>query len=104
MLHDKKISSTYSCDNGIFAQSILLQAVDLGFGGCIIGSLKKDAIAKLLQLPEHLEPILAVALGKPKENVIIEDMKNGDVKYWRDDSQNHHVPKRTLDELIYKIK
>jgi len=102
LLHDKSISSVYSCDNGIFAQSILLQAVDLGFGGCMIGSFKKEALSVLLQLPAHLEPIMVIALGKPKENVIIEEMKEGNVKYWRDDQQNHHVPKRSIDELIYR--
>jgi nitroreductase len=103
LLHDKNISSTYSCDNGIFAQSILLQATDLGYGGCMIGSFKKDPIARLLGLPESLEPILVIALGQPKENIIIEDMKDGNIKYWRDNDQNHHVPKRTLEELIYRL-
>jgi nitroreductase len=104
MLHDKSITSTYSCDNGIFGQSILLQAVDLGFGGCMIASFKKVALTELLKLPGNLEPIMVIALGKPKETVIVEDIKDGDIKYWRDENQNHHVPKRTLDELIYKIK
>lgn len=101
LLHDTSISQGYSCDNGIFAQSILLQAVELGFGGCMIASFKKDGIAQLLKLPESLVPILVIALGKPKEVVIIDDIKDGDVKYWRDDRQNHHVPKRSLDELLY---
>lgn len=104
LLHDKEISAGYSCDNGIFAQSILLQAVDLGFGGCMIGTFKKEPLSKLLDLPDNLEIILVIALGKPKENVMVEDMKNGDFKYWRDQDHNHHVPKRTLDELIYKPK
>ncbi|MCK9627546.1 MAG: nitroreductase family protein [Bacteroidales bacterium] len=104
LLHDKNISSTYSCDNGIFAQSILLQAVDMGFGGCMIASFKKEAITELLKLPENLEPIMVIALGKPKEIVIVDDIKDGDIKYWREENRNHHVPKRTLDELIYKIK
>jgi len=101
LLHDKDISAGYSCDNGIFAQSILLQAVDLGFGGCMIGTFKKDSLSELLKLPENLEIILVIALGKPKETVIVDVMKNGDFKYWRDQDQNHHVPKRTLEELIY---
>jgi len=101
LIHDKNISAGYSCDNGIFAQSILLQAVDLGFGGCMIASFRKDGISELLHLPENLDPIMVIALGKPKEVVIVDEIKDGDVKYWRDDMQNHHVPKRTLDELLY---
>ena len=101
LLHDTNISQGYSCDNGIFAQSILLQAVDLGFGGCMIATFKKESLSQLLKLPEHLVPILVIALGKPKEVVVVDDIKEGDFKYWRDDQQNHHVPKRTLEELIY---
>jgi hypothetical protein len=42
-------------------------------------------------------------LGEPIENVIIEEMKDGDVKYWRDSWANHHVPKRSLEELIIAL-
>ena len=101
LLHDMSISQGHSCDNGIFAQSILLQAVDLGFGGCMIATFKKDEITQLLRLPKYLTPIMVIALGKPKEVVVIDDIKMGDVKYWRDAGNIHHVPKRTLDELIY---
>jgi nitroreductase len=101
LLHDTSVSQGYSCDNGIFAQSILLQAVDLGFGGCMIATFKKDEITQLLRLPKYLTPIMVIALGKPKEVVVIDDIKMGDVKYWRDAGNIHHVPKRTLDELIY---
>jgi hypothetical protein len=46
---------------------------------------------------------LVLALGKPVEDVIIEEIKNGDVKYWRDKEKRHHVPKRSVDELILKL-
>jgi len=101
LLHDKNISAGYSCDHGIFAQSILLRAVELGFGGCMIATFKKDVLSGLLKLPEHLEMIMVIALGKPKEIVVVDDIKEGDVKYWRDSEQIHHVPKRTLEELIW---
>jgi nitroreductase len=101
LIHDKNISAGYSCDNGIFAQSILLQAVDLGFGGCMIASFKKEPLTALLKLPDNMEIILVIALGKPKEKVVVDDIKENDIKYWRDQDQIHHVPKRTLEELIY---
>ncbi|MDD2426369.1 MAG: nitroreductase family protein, partial [Bacteroidales bacterium] len=71
LLHDTTISQGYSCDNGIFAQSILLQAVDLGLGGCMIASFNKETICKLLNLPAELVPVLVIALGKPKEVVVV---------------------------------
>ena len=103
LLHDKNISAGYSCDNGIFAQSILLQAVDLGYGGCMIATYDKPQLSQLLKLPEYLEPILVIAIGKPKEIVVIDDVNNGDIKYFRDEQQVHHVPKRSLEELIYRM-
>jgi nitroreductase len=101
LLHDTTISQGYSCDNGIFAQSILLQAVDMGYGGCMIASFNKDVIKEALELPDYLAPVMVIALGKPKEVVVIDDIKDGDIHYWRDEEQVHHVPKRTLEELVY---
>lgn len=99
-MHDTMISNNFYCDDGIAAQSILLTATEKGLGGCIIASVKKELLAKTLGLPEHLQIIQVIALGKPAEKVVIEPMKDGDIKYWRDNNQVHHVPKRSLDELV----
>ena len=82
---------------------MLLQAVELGYGGCIIASVKREALAQVLHLPENLEILQVIALGKPKENVVVDDMVDNGYKYWREEDGTHHVPKRTLDELIVKI-
>ena len=99
-LHDTTIARNYFCDDGIAAQSILLTAVEKGLGGCIIASVKKELLRQALDLPKHLEIIQVLALGKPAEKVVLEKMKAGDIKYWRDENEVHHVPKRPLDELI----
>lgn len=99
-LHDTSIAGNYFCDDGIAAQSILLTAVDKGLGGCIIVSVKKEQLSSTLNLPDHLKIIQVIALGKPAEKVVIEEIKKGDIKYWRDENQVHHVPKRPLSELI----
>jgi nitroreductase len=103
VLHDKNISENRYCDDGIAMQSILLGAVEDGYGGCIIGSVNKAKVSKILNLPDHLEVLWVLALGKPAETVVIEDMKDNNVKYWRDENQIHHVPKRKPEELIYHI-
>ncbi len=88
-------------DVGIVAQTMLLGAVELGFGGCMIGNFTPEKVAGALALPENLEPVLVVALGKPQETVIVEDAApGGDIGYYRDAQDRHHVPKRTLEELI----
>lgn len=101
ILGDKSIRQHFGCDHGIAAQSILLGATEMGLGGCIIGSIQKGEIMRALKIPEHCEILLVIALGKPKEKVQIEAVNEaGDIRYWRDAQGVHHVPKRSLDEII----
>jgi nitroreductase len=102
MLGKRKESPNIDADYGIAMQTILLSAAEKGYGGCLIGSIDKDKIRRLLDIPEELEISVIIALGKPKEKVVIDEVKNGDIKYWRDEQQIHHVPKRSLADLIYK--
>ena len=103
VVHDKSISENRYCDDGIAVQTLLRAAVEDGYGGCVIGSVNKPKVAGLLNLPGHFEILWVIALGKPAETVVIEEMKDNNVKYWRDESQVHHVPKRSVDELVYSI-
>jgi nitroreductase len=101
ILGDKRLELDFNYDAGIAVQSILLGAVEKGLGGCIIGSVQRQTLAKTLKIPEYYEVLLVLALGKPKEKVVIEKVgSSGDVKYWRDTGRIHHVPKRSLDEII----
>jgi nitroreductase len=101
ILGDTEISPNFGCDHGIAAQSILLGAAEKGLGGCIIGTVQRPSLQQALNIPAHLEILLAIALGKPKENVVLEPLgTSGDIKYWRDEEQTHHVPKRALEDLV----
>lgn len=100
-LGDTGISNSYNYDNGIAAQTILLGAVEQGLGGCMILSVQKEKLRDLLKIPAQFEILLVIALGKPKETVILENLgADGDVKYWRDKDEKHHVPKRLLKDII----
>jgi nitroreductase len=101
ILGDQNITKDFGCDYGIVAQSMLLGATELGLGGCMIGSIQRTELRRELEIPSHFEILLVIALGKPRESVKIEVVgPEGDVKYWRDENDIHHVPKRSLDELI----
>jgi nitroreductase len=103
ILGDKSVSESFSVDHGIAAQSIMLGATEAGLGGCMIASIKRELLRNELNIPERFEILLILAIGRPVENVVIEKIKDNDVKYWRDEMQNHHVPKRSLEELILKL-
>ncbi len=101
ILGDTEISRSFGCDHGIAAQSILLGATEKGLGGCMIASIEKEGLLKTLEIPPRYEILLVLALGKPKETVVIETVgPSGDIKYWRDSKGVHHVPKRPLDDII----
>lgn len=101
ILGDKKITTDFWCDHGITSQTILLGAIEKGLRGCIIGSIDRDRLREILKIDSSLEILLVLALGEPKEEIVIETVKeDGDVKYWRDGKGIHHVPKRPLKEII----
>ncbi|HEY9125115.1 MAG TPA: nitroreductase family protein [Bacteroidales bacterium] len=105
ILLDKHISENPFCDHGIVAQTMLLGAVEKGYGGCMIMNIKKEELSNILNLPEHFEILMVIALGKPIEQVVLETMpQDGNFQYWRDEQQVHHVPKRSVNELILKIQ
>ena len=101
ILGDKDISQTFGVNHGIAAQSILLGATEKGLGGCMVASIKKDILRSALNILLKYEILLVLALGKPAEKVVVEKVgEDGSVKYWRDADGIHHVPKRSLDEII----
>ena len=67
----------------------------------MIDSVDREWLSKDLLIPDRFEILLVIALGKPKETIVLEPLgPDGDIRYWRDASGEHHVPKRSLDEII----
>jgi nitroreductase len=101
ILGDTEISKGFGCDHGIAAQSIMLGATERGLGGCMIGALDRPGLRASLDIPQRYEILLVLALGRPAETVVLEDLPtDGNYDYWRDEESVHHVPKRPLDEII----
>jgi len=100
ILGDTRLTKNYFCDHGIASQSILLGAIEKGLGGCIFASIQREKLKDLLQIENHFEVLLVLAIGKPKEEIVIENVTDDDIKYYRDRDQVHHVPKRNLQDII----
>jgi nitroreductase len=101
ILGDTMIRESFGVDPGIAAQSILLGATEQGMGGCIVASIQRDVLREALNIDPRYEILLVLALGKPKEVVVIDPVgPDGEIKYWREADGTHHVPKRALDEII----
>ena len=101
VLQDTATKPKEGCDHGIAVQSIMLGAAEAGLGGCIIGSVQRDDLKKVLHLEDRYRILLVVALGRPAERVVLEEVaQDGNIEYWRDKDDVHHVPKRTLQELL----
>ena len=67
VLCDKAITPDPGCDHGIACQSMLLAAVEQGLGGCMLGSIDRDAIRADFRIPDSFDILLVVAVGKPAE-------------------------------------
>jgi len=103
ILRDNSITDHNYCDHGLATQSIMLGATEKEFGGCIIAAINRKKLASILNLSDNLEILLVLALGKPKETVILDVLeKHESHKYWRDKANNQHVPKRKLTDIILK--
>ena len=103
VLGDTSITKDFSCNHGIAAQSIMLGATEMGFGGYMCTDIRRDKLAESLGIPDQYEILMVVALGLPRERIVITDAAKGEIKYWRDINKVHHVPKRLLADIILNL-
>ena len=86
-------------DLGISAQSMLLQATEIGLNGIMIGACDKERLQEELQLPYR--PLLVIALGRGNEQIrLVEIGAEESHSYYRDEAGVHYVPKVRLEDLI----
>jgi nitroreductase len=101
MLCRKEDAVGAACDSGIVAQTIMLGAAEKELGGCIIAAIDRQRLMASLGISDAWTVLLVIALGKPAETVVIDQIEpGGDIRYWRDQYGIHHVPKRMVDELL----
>lgn len=102
ILEDRTRGTNKLIDVGITAQTILLGAVEKGYGGCMLGNVRRAGLAEALGIDTERYVIqLVLALGKPREEVkVVPVGETGDVTYYRDENQVHYVPKRALEDVL----
>ena len=64
--------------------------------------LSPEQLAELIRaasIPDHYDPMLVIAVGKPNEKVVLTEAA-GSVKYYRDEADVHYVPKRRLEDIV----
>lgn len=92
-------------DAGIATQTLQLLAAEAGYGACMLGALHREDIHRVLDIPGEYQILLALALGKPAEQIVAENAGPATdgleaIKYWRDAQGVHHVPKRARKDLL----
>lgn len=100
ILHDTEIYAIAGIDYSIAAQSIMLGATELRLGGCMIESVDRKRLRKALGLSKRYEILFVLALGRPKEKAFLKNAEGNDIRYWLDSRGGHHVPKRSLKEIV----
>ncbi|MBT3278270.1 MAG: nitroreductase family protein [Phycisphaerales bacterium] len=105
LLRDDALGADVSHDAGIAAWSMVLGATERGLGACIFASADQDRFRKILSLPPTMSVELVLAVGKPVEEVVLEEMLPGEsFEYWRDEANSHHVPKRRLEDVLWNYE
>ncbi len=101
VLEDENIRKGAALDAGAAIENIILTALEEGIASCWVGSVDRDKLAELLNLPENLVINSVVALGYPAQQSMVAELES-DIKYYLDEQGTLHVPKRSMEE-IFKI-
>jgi nitroreductase len=81
--------------------SISLVAYDAGVASCMLGGIDRTVLRDVLEVPEHLNILLLVALGYAAEKQVVEVAEDGNIAYWLDENGVIHVPKRSLNDILH---
>ncbi|MFT8314089.1 MAG: nitroreductase family protein [Clostridium sp.] len=91
----------YDVDAGAAVENLLLTAVEEGLGTAWLGAIDRKKIKELLNIPDKYILHTLVAIGYPAETPIIEDKKDDSIKYYKDENNVLHVPKRKLEDIVF---
>jgi nitroreductase len=90
-------------DVSFAASNIVLTAEEEGLGSCILCKIQREKIKEILKIPDEIKVDSVIALGEKAEHPVVEELIDS-VKYWRDEKEILHVPKRKLQDIIHYNK
>ena len=67
-----------------------------------MANIKARKIKSLLEVADQYQVKHVISLGYPDEESFMEPYEDS-YKYWKNPDGTMHVPKRDLDDIIYKI-
>ncbi len=105
VLGDKTLrpSGAFEVEAGAAVTTMMLAAQEMDLASCWLGAINREEICRLLRLPEHFDVVYLLALGYPKQESYACEIKNEDIKYYRDSEGVIHVPKRSLEEVLVEV-
>lgn len=93
-------SGNGSVDAAAAIENMILTALDEGVGSCWLGSIDRDQLRSIFNIPVHYHIDSVLALGYPDEAPVVEEVKDS-IKYWKDEQGVLHVPKRKLSDVVH---
>lgn len=99
---DIKSNGAFEVEAGAAVTTMMLEAVEMGLATCWLGAIDRENIKNSLEIPKNFDVLYLLALGYPKQESKMCDMKDNDVKYFLDENAVINVPKRSLEDVIVK--
>lgn len=81
-------------------ENMILAALEAGIGSCWLGSIDRDQLRTIFNIPQKYQIDSVLALGYPDESPVVEEVKDS-IKYWKDEQGILHVPKRKLSDIVH---
>ena len=101
IMSNVEINKKAKYDVGFAAENIILTAFERGIASCVVGSVNRDKLVKIFNIPKNYIIELVIALGYPKQKSFREKFIE-DVGYWLDKKGDLHLPKRKLKDIVHE--
>lgn len=104
LIDEENKSKSYKWDAGLATENICLGAAEKGLGTCILGAIDRNAIKSILNIPDEKFLEVAIGVGVPDHESYVEELKQNELRIWIDEDGDFHVPKRRLEDILYRNK